>query len=65
MSSNELSLFDENEPKPEELDTDDLTDSVEPAHQFNSGVIRKTETFDLFISYKRDNGEDIGQVLAE
>jgi biopolymer transport protein ExbD len=32
---------------------------------FNSGIIRKTEYFDLFISYKRDNGGDHGQKLAE
>lgn len=34
-------------------------------HEFNSGIIRKTEYFDLFISYKRDNGGDHGQKLAE
>ncbi len=32
---------------------------------FRSGIIRKTEYFDLFISYKRDNGGDHGQKLAE
>lgn len=32
---------------------------------FHSGIIRKTEYFDLFISYKRDNGEDHGQKMAE
>ena len=33
-------------------------------HVFNSGIIRKSEYFDLFISYKRDNGGDHGQRLA-
>ncbi|NOQ71129.1 MAG: TIR domain-containing protein [Crocinitomix sp.] len=33
-------------------------------HNFNSGIIRKSEYFDLFISYKRDNGGDHGQKLA-
>ncbi len=32
---------------------------------FNSGIIRKTDYFDLFISYKRDNGGDHGQQMAE
>lgn len=37
-----------------------------PAYNdFRSGIIRKTEYFDLFISYKRDNGGDHGQQLAE
>ena len=40
-------------------DDQDGTDFV-----FNSGIIRKTEYFDLFISYKRDNGGDHGQELA-
>lgn len=34
-------------------------------NEFRSGIIRKTEYFDLFISYKRDNGGDHGQQLAE
>ena len=33
-------------------------------HNFNSGIIKKSEYFDLFISYKRDNGGDHGQKLA-
>jgi len=33
-------------------------------YAFHSGIIRKTECFDLFISYKRDNGRDNGEVLA-
>ena len=33
-------------------------------HAFNSGIIRKSEYFDLFISYKRDNGGDNGEKLA-
>jgi hypothetical protein len=33
-------------------------------HNFNSGIIKKSEYFDLFISYKRDNGDDHGQKLA-
>ena len=36
----------------------------EPLYSFNSGIIRKSEYFDLFISYKRDNGADHGQKLA-
>lgn len=32
---------------------------------FNSGIIGKTDHFDLFISYKRDNGGGHGQKLAE
>ena len=32
---------------------------------FNSGIIKKTEYFDLFISYKRDNNGDHGQKLAD
>jgi len=42
------------------------TNSTGPAYNdFRSGIIRKTEYFDLFISYKRDNGGDHGQKLAE
>ena len=46
-----------------------LVDDFEPKeefsqNEFNSGVIPKSELFDLFISYKRDNGEDHGQQLA-
>jgi len=38
----------------------------QPNSSFRSGIIRKTEYFDLFISYKRDaNGKDLGQQLAE
>ncbi len=33
-------------------------------YYFNSGIIRKSEYFDVFISYKRDNGGDHGQKLA-
>lgn len=33
-------------------------------NDFRSGIIRKTDYFDLFISYKRDNGGDNGQKLA-
>ena len=33
--------------------------------KFRSGIIKKTENFDLFISYKRDNGGDHGQQIAE
>lgn len=33
-------------------------------HAFNSGIIRKSDYFDLFISYKRDNGADNGEKLA-
>ena len=40
------------------------TISEEFTHNFNSGIIRKSEYFDLFISYKRDNGDDHGQKLA-
>ena len=72
MPSDDLSLFDEPENQPDEsLNTEETRNAeepieqLEPVHDFNSGVIRKTETFDLFISYKRDNGEDNGQVLAE
>jgi hypothetical protein len=39
--------------------------SKNTGEDFNSGIIRKTEYFDLFISYKRDNGGDHGQKLAE
>ncbi|NRA12777.1 MAG: toll/interleukin-1 receptor domain-containing protein, partial [Crocinitomicaceae bacterium] len=31
----------------------------------NSGIIKKAEYFDVFISYKRDHGEDHGEKLAE
>jgi len=42
------------------------SDSIaeEFTHNFNSGIIKKSEYFDLFISYKRDNGGDHGQKLA-
>ncbi|GEM_PF-5579579 len=43
----------------------DPMDQDEASFDFNSGIIRKTEYFDLFISYKRDNGGDHGQKLAE
>ena len=39
--------------------------SKEVKESFNSGIIGKTDHFDLFISYKRDNGGDHGQKLAE
>ncbi len=51
----------ENEDQPKAKE--DLSE-LEQEFRFNSGVIPKTEYFDLFISYKRDNGEDHGQVLA-
>ncbi len=48
------------------VDSEGNTNSTGPAHNdFRSGIIRKTEYFDLFISYKRDNGGDHGQQLAE
>ena len=40
------------------------TEPDELSYSFNSGIIRKCEYFDLFISYKRDNGDDHGQKLA-
>ncbi|GAB5416730.1 MAG: hypothetical protein Crog4KO_22190 [Crocinitomicaceae bacterium] len=42
-----------------------MSDSHDKNNVFRSGIIRKTEYFDLFISYKRDNGGDHGQKLAE
>jgi len=44
--------------------TSNMDDSTNGS-AFHSGIIRKTEYFDLFISYKRDNGEDHGQQTAE
>lgn len=33
------------------------TEPDELSYSFNSGIIRKCEYFDLFISYKRDNAK--------
>lgn len=47
-------------------DSEEHKDASNPkSKDFRSGIIRKTEFFDLFISYKRDNGGDHGQQLAE
>ena len=47
------------------ISSNNSDDQNTPQDVFKSGIIRKSEYFDLFISYKRDHGQDHGQKLAE